>query len=165
MFFIFSHLNYLLWCIHALMGSFCIPRLRVACMWLGTVGGYLDYNVITVHVSQNPAGATFYRQLETTHLSHSVWSSQLFRRQSRLSLPLFCSVPAPLSLYGNSSFIQPSISFLSDSLLLSHTRFLIFTVGQQIHPSYQHISPEENEVGLEMHVPASDDFLTEVKVL
>lgn len=56
------------------------------------------------------------------------------------------------------------MAFLSESLCYSHTHFLTFTVGQQIHPSYQQIGPEQNEVGPEMRVPASDGFVTEVKV-
>lgn len=81
--------------------------------------------------------------LEMTRL-YLILSGHLgFSADSRGFLSL-CSVPAPLSLYGNSSFIQPPVAFLSGSLLLlTHTCFLIFTVGQQTHPSYQHISPEQ----------------------
>lgn len=94
---------------------------------------------------------------------YSVWSCQLFCTQSRLSLPPFCSCP---SLIVRKQFLHSALPspFLSGPLCYRHTHFLTFTVGQQIHPSYQQISPEPNEAGLEMHVPGSDGFVTEVKV-
>lgn len=92
-----------------------------------------------------------------------VWSSHTCCRQSRLSLPLFCSCS---SLIVQKQFLHSAFGLLSLRLSLfhAHAHFLTFIVGQQIHPSYQQISLQQKEVGVEMHVPATDDFITEAKV-
>lgn len=124
---------------------------------------HVTWRAIIVHKSQNSEGSISYRQLEMIHLSQSVCSSQLVCRQSRLSLTLFCSCS---SLIVQTQFVHSVLRLLSLrlSLLVTHTHFLTFTGGQQIRPSYQQISSEQNEVGLETHVPASDGFVTGVKV-
>lgn len=131
------------------MGSCSVP----GCMHVTRGEGWLLYMepAAIVHPSDNPAGATSSRPLKMTHLCHSVCSSQLLCTQSRLSLPLFSSCS---SLIVQKQFLHSARRLLSLwlSLFLWHTRthFLTFTVGQQIHPSYQQISPELNEAGLEM---------------
>lgn len=128
------------------MGIFFYPWLRVIC---------------DICTSQNPASTTSCRQLEMTHLI--IQAGHLTIAVDSWGFLPLRSVPAPLLLYGNNFFIQPSISCLSDCLCYSHIHFLTFTVSQQIHPSYQEIRLKK-EVVLEMHVPASPDFITELKV-
>lgn len=81
--------------------------------------------------------------------------------QSSLSVPLFCCIS---SLIVQQQFLHSALLSLCYSHMHTHTHFLTLALGQQIRPSYQQFSREQNAAESEMHVPASSHSATEVKV-